>query len=165
MQIKKLLAACALGVFCTYGTSAIADWQYTNWQMARDRVVSASRGKAVALTPEEQAAHRVQDVHETVLLKAPYTAGQFSFTAYFRFDDATGRLTNVQLEMMEPEKGPVLLGNLRAKYGEPANEKSEAVMDFANWYVGNDQVSYLAIGGRSASVSYQPRITSDNKGL
>jgi len=165
VNVKMFRTLVAFFASALLATSALADWQYTNWTMKREQVAVASQGKSVALSPEEQKANSPRDSQNVALPKAPYSSGQYQFTAYFLFGADTGALSTVTLSLANAEHAHDLLGSLRMKYGSPESEKQNALMSYAIWYSGSDQISYLKIGEDMVSVSYQPRITSNNSGL
>lgn len=152
---------------CFVATDACANWQYTKWGMTKDQVAEASHGQAVALTPEERDGQQVSNSHMTVLLKAPYSSGQFNFTAYFRFDDTSGQLISVHLELADAEaKASELEGSLRSKYGKPDREDRGQFISSVQWYRDGDQVSFASLSpSLMVNLDYSPRTTLDNQGL
>lgn len=85
--------------------------------------------------------------------------------AYFQFDQRTGKLSSVDLELQDPQLGFDLLGSLRQKYGKPRSEKESQTMNFVVWDAGGDQVSYLWLFTPYVRINHQPSRTIDNKGL
>jgi hypothetical protein len=118
------------------------------------------------LTPDQKKGKSVKGGHAHALLQAPYSSGQYSFNAVFTFDDDTGGLTKVELELVNTGRGYELEGALRSKYGSPASSRNGQFLSTVVWYPGNDQVSLLRLGDNSmVSVQYVPRTNADNKGL
>lgn len=97
----RCVAWLLFSALCFVATNASANWQYTTWGMTKDQVIAASHGTAVDIAPDRKAGQRVSSSHMTALLQAPYTSGQYAFTAYFRFEDTTGRLVGVHLELQD----------------------------------------------------------------
>lgn len=85
LAIAGLLAASA---------PAAADWQYAKWGMTVDQLVAASKGQ---MKKCGAACTKQTTDSETALLYAPYTSGEFEFTAFAFFNNQTHKLTFVSL--------------------------------------------------------------------
>ena len=82
--MKINLPGIALALATCSASAAHADWEYTNWGMTIQQVVSASNNQTIEGTDPRPDS----DGNVTKLL-APYRSGRFLFQAEFGFD-ATG---------------------------------------------------------------------------
>jgi hypothetical protein len=162
-RLRFALAPLLLAISLT--PPAHADWQYTNWGMTLEEVLAASSGVAVRLSEAETAAKAAPGSTRAALLKAPYASGKFQFTAYFRFDQRTGELASVELDLRQAELSSELLGALRQKYGEPRSEQRSQITNIVVWNADEDQISYVWLLTPMTRIDYQPLRSQDNAGL
>jgi hypothetical protein len=142
---------------------ARADWQYTKWGMTPEQVLAASKGKLRRCSVD---ACKGQATDNTAAqFYGEYVAGEFFFTVYTMFDKRSNKLTSVNLILSDPAQGDSLVGSVRAKYGEPANQSRTAIMSLYVWRDQKDQISIIDIGRSNVSLQYQPRLNEANKGL
>lgn len=141
-----------------------ADWQYTSWGMTVDEVIDASGGVAMAVPEEEGIGKSMSS--DIVKLTAPYSAGDFAFTAYFAFDVVDNTLIRVTLELHDKSKSHDLHGALRSRYGEPESKNQFYTSTFTLWYDDEgDQIDFQSIGDSVVDVNYKPRVSRRNSGL
>ena len=143
---------------------AYSSWQETRWEMSIDDVKSLYPTVSDT-TDEEKSGKTGKGSTVKPLIKMPYTSGEYQFTAYFGFDERTGGLANVQLELENRTYHMQLLGSLRTKYGVPASEKSGRFHTFSVWYNDGDKIMYSAVGDTLVTVDYAPRDNMETKGL
>ena len=132
---------------------AFADWQGTKWGMTSDEVVSATANRA---RPNPDAA---ADDDEKWMM--PYAEGGVQFTAYFGFDDPSGKLVKITLrpENSDCRKAFDVFG---AKYGAPASSVQGAMGDMVRWQdaAGSNRIMALALPSRAAAndctINYRP---------
>lgn len=100
-------------VFLVWPSSAVANWQYTQWGMSLDQVQAASGGKLAS--PLDHSAC------SGTCLSGDYSADGFQFKATFRFD-SRGELSEVELQTPSTNRGwgcNTLFDSLSARYGTP----------------------------------------------
>jgi hypothetical protein len=105
----------ALGFVIT-ATPALADWQYTKWNMTPHDVVLASKG--TVHTVEAKPGQRVFDAD--LLAEGTYDAAGFSFVSQFFFD-ASNRLRAVKLVVDDTSRCGELEQKLQGIYGLSEN--------------------------------------------
>jgi hypothetical protein len=99
-------------------------------------------------------------------LKAPYSSGQFSFTASFSFEQT--KLTRVALLLKNNEAGDALVAALKAKYGAPFDQNRDSVSETLSWRASGDiiSISWITVSTpHQFVIEYQPIISADGKGL
>ena len=106
--------------------------------MSVDQVVQASNGSA---TPATEDGKNSEDL--VALARAPYSASNYEFVAWFMFGRSSHVLTGVHLDAKDPTVCPSLFGGLRSQYGQPLSE-SEGLMSSATWR-DQEQVNFIAI--------------------
>jgi hypothetical protein len=143
---------------------AAADWQYTKWGMSVDQVQKASKGILQRCSGASVCTER-SVTNSAAQLYGGYTTGQFNFSAYPMFNRQTSRLDAVTLELSDPTMAGALGAALRAKYGEPVNASRGSIMSTSTWRDRTDEITLMAIGERSVTLRYSPRITASNAGL
>jgi len=94
--------------------SAHADWQYTQWGMSPEHVISASKG--VAVRAENPAVARNG---ERELLTAPYATNNILFVVHFWFAVGEPKLTRVSLGIRYSADCPNVRSLLFSIYGAP----------------------------------------------
>jgi hypothetical protein len=139
------------------------NWQNTQWGMTVDQVRRVC-GAPCAETPASDLRGKSNE-SQIADLTRPWTSGDLRFQAYFMFDRSTRRLGAVRLEFVGGADANSVEGALRTRYGQPANVQITQVTRFLIWYAGQDQVGLLTIGGREATIWYQPRVNRNNQGL
>lgn len=146
-------------------SQAQADWQYTKWGMTKDQVQKASKGKAAAGNFGEKATG-----DSPALLSAPYSAQQFTFTAYFHF--TKGKLSLIELELDDPEKCPRLIAELGSRYGQTLDQSEFGPLRTAEWRdtKGKNRVTIVQAKApassdiRSCTLRYLP-LADESSGL
>jgi hypothetical protein len=93
---------------------AVANWQYTQWNMTRAQVVASAHGNAhpVVGKPRERVFGADLGVEGT------YAAAGIKFISQFYFD-AAGRLRIVRLTPINQSQCPSLADSLNSIYGNP----------------------------------------------
>ena len=149
--------------FFALSSSAYGDWGYTSWGMSPEQVLTASSGKAYK--NDNIKGESTDDAY--ALLKAPYSAGRFSFEAYFLFDKTSNKLTTVNLELLNPKLGHSLHGALMSKYGAPISRNDGGITGLSTWRdeESNNHISWLRIGSDYFSLQYKPIKSEQTKGL
>ena len=89
-----------------------ASWQFTQWGMTEDQVLTASHG-----TVHKATEPRVYTDGSKGLLEGEYISGEFSFQLIFTFNP-TGALNGVKLEMPDLSKCTSLNAVVTATFGE-----------------------------------------------
>ncbi|AFZ36308.1 hypothetical protein Sta7437_2784 [Stanieria cyanosphaera PCC 7437] len=72
---------------------AQAEWQYTRWGMSVDEVMTASKGEAIPVNPDEQ--DLFKDDHQQTLLKSQWTKEGYSFDVFFNFNIGDSQLSEI----------------------------------------------------------------------
>jgi hypothetical protein len=165
MKIEIITVALALLVTSGSSGTANADWQYANWGMTPDQVIAVSKGQMrVCDTMCKDKSTKTS----TAKAYGNYQAGEFVFEAYALFDNANNKLSRVSLKLDNPASGFLLLGSLKAKYGEPITQRAE-VFQAHTWRTEKDEITLtnVGFGGQlsAAFLEYSPRSTDANKGL
>jgi hypothetical protein len=150
-------------LFCFISWGATADWQYTKWGMSADEVLAASKGKLKNCTPAACKGKNTDSATPRHIGR--YQSGEFQFTVVTLFNNKSGKLVTVSLELNDPTQWASLVGALRGRYGEPASSSKTQIMSLWVWREKNDQISVIAIGQDHVTLSYSPRLTDSNKGL
>jgi hypothetical protein len=147
-------------------TGAYADWQYTRWGMTVEQVSAASKGQ---LRSCNAVCDKQVTNGEIARLYGPYRSGEFQFTAFAMFDKSTNKLAYMNLKLENSLQGNALIGALRTKYGEPANQTNTQLMTMLVWRDARDQIDIVTIGpgmpDALTTLAYRPRLTGSNKGL
>jgi hypothetical protein len=152
---------------------AAADWQYTKWGMTPEEVIKVSGGAATAPAPGAKPAGALNNPNTELLLKAPYDAGRYKFTAAFFFTKDDHRLAAVQLLLTEKEHlsalSVELAQSLTQKYGKPLNDENTALFHRIDWKTETESIEYMCLGGHDRPIgvmlSYAPVKTSENDRL
>lgn len=110
-----------------FATPAFAGWQYTDWGMTPQEVVTASNG--LAIVPEKLDTY----VDSVVMLKAIYISGMFEFDAGFAFEDARS-LNMVVLDLKNKNDCPSLLISLKNAYGPPQSADHNMMGPMSEWW-------------------------------
>jgi len=160
--MRNRLILVFVGACCILSRPAFSDWQYTRWGMTPKEVIAASKGAARETTASERAGGHTADTE--ALLLAAYRSGKFQFQATFNFGKDTLKLASVTLRLLDPSLTADLIGNLRARYGEPTSVGGTALMKLTVWRGKADQVSLIEIGDM-VDLQYRPNLTADNQGL
>jgi hypothetical protein len=143
-------------------SKASADWQYTKWGMTAEQALKASKGALHPCGPGD-CVKQVTDV-EVAKLHGRYVSGEFEFQAHVFFDKIAGKLTMVNLRLLNPHQFPLLVNALRNRYGAPVDSSQNRYLDLNVWRTATDQISVSAIGSM-VTLTYAARITNNNKGL
>jgi hypothetical protein len=110
MKVAMALVLCASAL-----TPAHAGWQYTQWRMSPDDVVSASRGAASKIP-----LNRMQSVQDQdLLVQGAYRTLGINFEVRFFFSPLSGKLSMVGLKPPEPRLCRMLATELAGQYGTP----------------------------------------------
>lgn len=165
LSVKALQLSVGLFCFVASALPAAADWQYTRWNMTPDQVMSASKGqlKRCALGCPGQSSPKYD-----ALLEGEYQSGEFRFKVYALFEKGTNKLSLMHLNLLQPDQAYSLIGALTTKYGKPVDGSQSQISKLSIWRDKSDQISVFVIGyqtPKSATLSYQPRLTDSNKGL
>lgn len=161
--MRTLVIFSVVFLFGLCARNASADWQYTKWGMSPEEVLVASKGKLKPCTPSACKGKNTDSA--TPKHYGEYRSGEFRFTIVTLFNNRTGKLSTVSLQLLDPTQGPSLIGALRTRYGEPANSSRTQIMSLWIWREKADQISVLSIGDSHFTLTYQPRLTESNKGL
>jgi hypothetical protein len=147
----------------TLASSAKADWQYTRWGMTPAEVSKASGGKAV----NNSNAARQSTEDEIAKLVAPYSTGEYAFTAAFLFNRSTDRLGSVRLKLENPSKCNALRHELLGKYSKPFNDQWSGALKIATWHdrPNNLRIDIVDLGGTMCELIYRPLASANSKGL
>jgi hypothetical protein len=142
--------------------NALADWQYTRWGMTPAEVAKAPGGRAA---PYVGAGENTDT--EVAKLLAPYSAGEYAFTAYFMFSRTTDRLSSVRLNLADPGRCQSVYSDLLAKYGQALKDSWSGALKVSTWQdrPNNTRVQIVGIGQTSCTVIYSPLASESNKGL
>lgn len=130
-----------------------ADWQGTKWGMTSVEVVKAT-GNRVKANPDAAA-----DDDEKWMM--PYVEGGVQFTAYFAFDDQSGKLVKITLRP-DNQACRKAFDAFSAKYGPPASSVQGAMGDMVKWQdaAGSNRIMALALPSRNAAndctINYRP---------
>jgi hypothetical protein len=141
--------------------------------MAPDEVIKASGGQAAPVTDHTAPHGALNDLDNTeLLLKAPYEAGRYKFTASFYFNKADHRLSAIELVLDKDQLSPLgveLLNSLTQKYGKPIKEQDTPLLRRAEWQTDSESVTFLCLGGMGKPlgilVAYAPINTQENEKL
>ena len=140
-------AVFAVALLVATGGVASADWQFTRWGMTPDQVARASDGRARRIPPGD-AKEWTRGDHIAVL-SMPYSEGRFAFTARFLFE--AGRLSVVQLALLDPSKAHALVNSIASYYGAAQRVEKAVWVDRKN----RNRISYVAIE-ELVSLLYSP---------
>lgn len=163
-MMRNMSVVVLSGVFLM-PVSASAHWRYTHWGMSPSAVEIASKHSAAPASQSESDGYSSKDGRYLVKLAAPYSSGEFQFTAYFGFNQ-NDRLSGVTLRLTGGNPYAVI-GALRGKYGKPTQEDDSpsSTMNSWMWRSGGDQISAIMIGGDYLTVNYGPGHTASENGL
>lgn len=161
----RLAAALAM---ISFALDVCADWQYTRWGMTVDEVAKASNGLAQPYTEASNPKYE-SAMTARVLLRAPYKAGDFNFTADFLFGKSDDRLARVilRLDGANDIQCARLQGSLKDVYGTPSEVSRSSMMPTTTWRdaASGINVLYSSIGTNYCSVNYSPLATKAKSGL
>lgn len=150
--MKRLMAVVAVMAFAA---PAQAGWQFTRWGMTVDEVRAAA---PAPLADYRGTGKNTQD--ETARLTGTYTASTMPFATAFRFNNRTGGLATVELELTDTGRCAELWRSMQSIYGEPLRQLAQGYATTGLWRdeKASNQVSYLLIGSfgapSSCSVTY-----------
>ena len=152
-------AALCLALVLIPTCQAQAGWQYTQWGMSMEEVLSASKGAAhptakPATYPNDSLKH---------LLDGTYESGDFTFNVQYIFRQR--KLEVVILALTNPSDCALLRLELANTYGKPQST-GDAVSQLDKWWdetTGN-VVAVLDISPLSCSVRYSPYHKPGEKG-
>jgi hypothetical protein len=146
----RLIHAVAAGITVLLSSAAHADWQFTKWGMTPDQVVAASGGKAAVLP----AKNHVSSQGLRVVAAMPWESETLHFQVGFMFDGKNA-LRRVSMLLKSGGTAADLLRALKAKYGPPDQQMSEAGAVYAHWYRADD-INFLAVASsRTIAVDYE----------
>lgn len=142
--------------------TASAKWQYIEWDMTPDEVVTASEGKAVKLDPSKKV--------KGGLIKAvvaDHKNNDFSFKVSFLFDPVTEKLQCVVLKLVDMQDASSVYQDLVKAYGKPGNSyytpASSGDSIKAVWpdIAGKKAVKYFSVDDM-CFIEYRPVKEADN---
>lgn len=155
--------AIAVVAIAAFPSMAMADWEYTKWNMAPAEVIAASKGKARALTAAERTTHAAAPgAADRIELISKHREGNIDLDARFYFFSGN-RLSAVDLYL--PKGSPhcdTLRSAARAKLGPPAEERRSSIFDTVRWEIKGDAILYRASGDgadRSCRLAFSPKKT------
>jgi hypothetical protein len=122
-QLRVYVFLCIMISSAIFAGKALANWQYTRWDMTPEQVVTASRGAAhtVPYDPGKSRTGR------QCLVRGQYSIGDEVFDTYFCFDDQR-RLKVVLLEINSPAPQQIesLKNALLTEYGQPQSRNQDS---------------------------------------
>lgn len=132
MKIGSSLIVAGIITAAATASPAAANWQFTEWGMSREKVAKASKGQ------EE------------------YVSGPYRFFVGYQYSDDSLSQANLVLE--RPEGCPVLMHDLKAKYGTPTDVMSltagTAILRWSDSASGN--IVQLDAAMEDCKLSYRP---------
>ena len=143
-----VLAAAALTAVAA--SPALADWQYTAWNMSPAQVVAASDRIA------RQNSDRALDAAGLkARLTAPFEAESLPFTAVFLFD-GRDRLRSVTLNPADVTSCPAIRDRLAAHHGDPEQQTDMVHASAERWddVESDNLVVFLDLGHGNCSIQY-----------
>jgi hypothetical protein len=161
MKRNRLFSVTLSGFLCA-ASPALADWQYTKWNMTIDQVQRASGNRLRQPTPQEQRDYTVNGTPPGLV--GQYDTGTFQFRASFYFSVNGNLLSRAYLHLNDYTKARSLLDAMRGQYGNPLGESRSmgaATMRWRDEKNGNE-IEVFDMAG-NFDVTYAP-LTS-GKGL
>ncbi|MGH1369353.1 MAG: hypothetical protein ACRBCL_12130 [Maritimibacter sp.] len=145
-----VFSALAISALTLSGAPAFADWQYTQWGMTPDEVLTASEG--AAQRPDMAEGFGTNLVH---LLTAPYalTDGQLQFKARFVFYD----FQSLEMVSLVPFVGECVsvYRRLEETYG-PGGQHGDQIIRLTKWFDReNDNVIFFTEIQDTCTLSYR----------
>ncbi len=140
---------------------ADAHWQYTQWGMSKEQVVSASKG--TAHSPSTPDIYNNNFLH---LLSSTYKTKDLTFSVSFLFDQSK-KLVRVKLEPQDTSKCASLEAYLSNSYGPAYFTERMSTDTTLKWRDEKNKniIMYFKLPMlNTCSVSYDPIISAGSKG-
>ena len=156
-------AAFSLPFLLICSTAASAEWQYTEWGMTPQEVISASNGQVYLAESDPHREWEGVDIGA----EGTYRSGDYTFDSVFFFSE--GKLVSVKLDLDSErltEDAIKLRHSLYGAYGEPFNE-SFGSMTIVTWNDTdkNNRLDLIAVGDLSVVLQYRPLRDANSSGL
>ena len=118
-------------------TTASADWEYTNWGMTPEQVITASHGQAKKIVPLNRE-YRLRGKW----VRSVHKSGDLAYDVVFRFELNSKGVNRVQLKLNDMGRCDSLAPMLKTRYGE-----SKAKVMAPGWrrFTWNDKKSNAQI--------------------
>lgn len=149
--------AMALALLAGMAHPSFAAWQWTDWGMSEDEVVSSAPGRITRLH------EGAQEEDTDVRLFSRHSAVGAEFTVEFTFRRDQG-LAAVKMTATDPSICPVVLSGLSEKYGFPDGSRGGALRR-TYWFRNDETISLFDLNGTLCEVSYIGHLPANTEGL
>lgn len=134
----------------------LADWEYTQWGMTPDQVISAAKGDVKLVPPANRLT--INGVNRQNAVDGSFADGDLRLAVTFQFDTVSSGLLCVHAEVIDMAQNTLLRDRLIKKHGQPQEKSGLPAIGLEEYHWKAPDIIRLELleGARYAATQCKP---------